>query len=153
MGKPLNLLILAEAPSHQCYRCMSPAARRVGTSWMCTMHWRFFQMRTQAKRTGQLAPTLEQLEAMPTDVCPDCGKRMNWLTKEGSASVATLQHYRDGTFGIVCKTCNTRHAFMPGDSYRAMPKDLKWCRRCEQAKPLADFPGTYCRSCGGRLRA
>ena len=65
---------------------------------------------------------------------------MNLLSRAGERErTASLQHYRDGSMAIVCASCNTRHAFMPGDTYRDMPKDHKWCPRCETAKPFLDY--------------
>lgn len=105
------------------------------------MHYRFGQMRATAKRFGKLVPTHEQLEALALKGagCPDCYREMNWLARNGQSTVATLQHYRDGTLAIVCRSCNTRHAFMPGDTYREMPKDQKLCSACDTIKPLTEF--------------
>jgi hypothetical protein len=97
-------------------------------------------MRATAKRAGKMVPTREQLESMLRDNCADCGVMMNMLSKDGERErTASLQHYRDGSLGIVCTSCNTRHAFMPGDSFRDMPKDHKRCPRCEIVKPFASF--------------
>lgn len=40
---------------------------------------------------------------------------------------------------IVCRSCNTRHASMDGDSYRDMPKDHKQCPACKKIKPATSF--------------
>lgn len=101
---------------------------------------RLKQMRRSAKYRGKYVPSSEELESMiPADMrCPDCGKVMLWKSKKGGHQmhkVASLQHYRDGSLAIVCVSCNSRHASMPGDSYREMPKDHKYCPRCRQCKP------------------
>lgn len=123
----------------RCARCDSLAIRYQGHQWLCAMHYRFGQMRARAKRDGKTVPTHEELAALVRDACPDCGVRMHWLARGHQATVATLQHYRDGSYGIVCRSCNTRHASMPGDSYRDMPKDHKRCPVCEQIKPAPAF--------------
>lgn len=144
----------------KCARCPSLAIRYQGHQWLCALHYRFGQMRAKAKQDGKAVPTHEQLTAIAGDVCADCGVRMNWLAKSGQTTVATLQHYRDGTFGIVCRSCNTRHAYMPGDSYRDMPKDHKRCPKCEQEKPFSAFAAdngrsgpmklkSWCKECSG----
>ena len=108
---------------------------------MCEKHYRYVQMRYTAKRHGKRIPYMEELAAMHTDdlECPDCGVKMNWLSENGAATVASLQHYRDGTMTIVCRSCNTRHAFMDGDTYRHSPKDCKLCPSCQKLKPAKEF--------------
>lgn len=131
-----------------CSRCGDHALRRQGHQWLCAKHYRFGQMRANARRRGLAAPSHEQLDTLvSTELrCADCGVIMNWLARDGQASVATLQHYRDGSFGIVCRSCNTRHAFAPGDSFRTAPPDHKFCPRCDQFKPLSEFHADRSRS-------
>lgn len=146
----------------RCSVCELPAVIVQGHQHLCSKHYRFGQMRANAKRHGKVVPTREELEVMPgTDLyCPDCGIEMNWRSVDGMATVASLQHYRDGTMAIVCRTCNTRHVFMEGDSYRDMEKDHKLCPKCESIKPLSEFTlhssrsgpakrTSWCRSCNG----
>lgn len=123
-----------------CSRCGAEAVRRQGHQWLCSRHYRFGQMRSLARRRGKAVPAHEDLDRMLRDTCPDCGIVMNLLMRKGEAHrTASLQHYRDGSMAIVCLSCNTRHASMPGDTYRQMPKDHKRCPQCEQVKPFADF--------------
>lgn len=126
-------------------------AVRFQNRWLCGRHYRFRQMRVTAKRHGKAVPTPEQLEALcPRDMrCQDCGAAMQWLAVEGYSTVITLQHYRDGTLGLVCMMCNLKHAKMPGDSYRAWPKDQRKCPRCTQIKSLPEF---YTERRGNRTR-
>jgi hypothetical protein len=135
-----------------CSRCGDPSVRKQGHQHLCAKHYRFGQMRSRAKRDGKLVPSHEQLNLMAgSDLnCPDCTRRMNWLQSEGASTVASLQHYRDGTLAIVCLSCNTRHASMDGDSYRDMPKDHKRCGNCREIKPAAEFTKDLGRS--GELR-
>ncbi len=138
-----------------CSRCGSPALRRQGNQYLCAKHYRFGQMRAMAKRHGKAVPSHEELERLASkgSRCADCNVTMNWLAKEGQATVLTLQHYRDGTFGFVCRSCNTRHAYMPGDSYREIPNDHKYCPRCETVKPDAAFCADNSRSGSRKLKS
>lgn len=124
-----------------CSRCGDEASHWQGRQWLCPKHYRFGQMRAKAKQRGLAVPTQEQLALLvpPGLQCPECHMVMNWLARDGQTFTATLQHYRDGTFGIVCRSCNTRHAYAPGDSFRDSPKDHKFCPRCEQFRPFSDY--------------
>ena len=128
-------------PAFPCSVCGDQSVIKQGNQRLCDKHYRFGQMRTRAKRDGKRVPSRSDLENMPGVclVCPDCGVQMNWRAKDGQATVASLQHYRDGSMAIVCRSCNTRHAFMDGDSYRSMPKDQKQCPCCGSIKPLTEF--------------
>lgn len=130
----------------KCARCDSIAVRHQGHQWLCAMHYRFGQMRATAKKDGKAVPTHDDLAAMVRKTCPDCGVFMHWTAHGHRAAVATLQHYRDGTLAIVCRSCNTRHASMPGDSYRDMPKDHKRCPSCRQVKHESEFTADNGRS-------
>jgi hypothetical protein len=121
-------------------------------------------MRSGAKRAGKYVPSHDELEKLfdPTMLCPDCGVKMNWRARDGQSTVASLQHYRDGSLAIVCRSCNTRHAFMKDDDYREMPKDHKLCPCCKSIKPLTAFVAdntrsglakrkSHCKSCSDTL--
>lgn len=143
-----------------CSRCYDAASHRQGHQWLCPKHYRFGQMRGKAKQRGLTVPSHEQLALLvpPGMICPECNVKMNWLARDGQTFVATLQHYRDGTFGIVCRSCNTRHAYAPGDSFRDAPNDHKFCPRCRKFRPPQDFSAdngrkgnmrrkSWCKSC------
>lgn len=125
----------------KCSRCDLDATIKQGNQWLCDKHYRFGQMRVLAKRRGKLVPSHDLLESLAFHGmgCPDCGVTMNWRAKDGQATVASLQHYRDGSLGIVCRSCNTRHAFMDGDTYRDLPSNFKFCPGCKQEKPATEF--------------
>jgi len=135
-------------PAFSCSVCALQATVKQGNQHLCDKHYRFGQMRATAKQHGKLVPTRGELESMDGSslVCPDCGVQMNWRAKDGQSTVASLQHYRDGSMDIVCRSCNTRHAFMDGDSFREMPKDHKFCPSCKQTKPLFEFTADKSRS-------
>lgn len=128
-------------PAFSCSRCGEEATHKQGNQRLCPRHYRFGQMRATAKRRGLVVPSHQHLEKLAARgmCCPDCNAVMNWLGRDGQTHVASLQHYRDGELAIVCRSCNTRHAFAPGDSYRENPADTKHCPSCKTFKPLTDF--------------
>ena len=136
-----------------CARCICTSVVKQGRQWLCAKHYRFGQMRATAKRDSKTVPTHEQLFSMtpPGLRCPECGVEMNWLARDNQVAVVTLQHYRDGRMGLICRSCNTRHAFAPGDSFSAAPKDHKYCPKCSSFKPDSDFTADNSRSGSRRI--
>lgn len=126
---------------HLCCRCPENSTHYQGHQWLCPKHYRYGQMRANATRHGKFSPSQSEIEEVtPSDMrCPDCSRTMNWLARDDQTLVATLQHYRDGSISIVCRSCNTRHAYMEKDSYRSMSKDHKLCPHCKTIKPLSQF--------------
>ena len=124
-----------------CARCNEKAVRFQGRQHLCARHYRFGQMRASAKRHGKVVPSHAALEAMvPVGmVCPDCDRKMVWFSSQDRELVASLQHYRDGQMALVCRSCNTRHAYMPDDLYRETGPGFKWCPGCEKPLPLSAF--------------
>lgn len=150
-----------------CGRCGGVGARRQGRQWLCAIHYRFGQMRSDAKRRGKAVPSCEQLSELLLSLddmqCPHCSRPMNWLRETGASTQVTLQHYRSGTFGLICLACNTRHGQMEGDSFCDLPADHKRCPGCLTLKPLSDFrtdnstrwanKQSYCKTCANaRMR-
>lgn len=149
-----------------CSRCNTSAVRKQGNQWLCAKHYRFGQMRVNAKRRGKIVPTHDELEALHAEhgnACQDCGIQMNWLAVDGQCSVVSLQHYRNGTLGLVCRSCNTRHAFMKGDTYCDMPPQHKQCPQCSKVKPFSDYAKdagrsgliklkSWCKQCSSEAR-
>jgi predicted RNA-binding Zn-ribbon protein involved in translation (DUF1610 family) len=120
-------------------------------------------MRSKAKQCDKYSPTRDEIESLLNSemLCPDCGVKMNWRSKDGRSTVASLQHYRDGTLGVVCLSCNARHASMPNDSYRNMAKDHKFCPSCQNIKHESCFSldagrsgnlkrKSYCKTCSNK---
>ena len=131
-----------------CSACGDPATTKQGHQHLCDKHYRFGQMRAKAKAGGKAVPSRHDLALMEgVDlVCPDCGVRMNWRARDGQETVASLQHYRDGSMAIVCLSCNSRHASMDGDSFRAMDASSKQCPCCGRIKPSTEFTADNSRS-------
>lgn len=125
--------------------CENVAVYHKQKTHLCVQHLRFTRMRTTALRHKKYKPTFAELEKLAASLeendmaCPDCGVKMNWLAEEGRSTNISLQHYRDGSIGLVCASCNTRHAFMPGDSYRTRNEDEKFCHKCLKLKPISEF--------------
>lgn len=93
-------------------------------------------MINSAKTNNKLVPTQDDLEKMFNEkmVCKDCNIDMVWTRKESQSRVITLQHYRNGSLGLVCMSCNSRHGAMKDDSFLLMPKDFKYCPCCKIEK-------------------
>ena len=125
----------------RCSCCVRVAVIKQGNQWLCDKHYRFGQMRASAKRNGKAVPTRAELEAMLTQDfhCPECRRKMNWRSVDGQDTVASLQHYRDGRLGIICLSCNSRHAAAPSDSFSDFPKDCKYCPRCQTFKSDSEY--------------
>lgn len=124
-----------------CAKCGAPAVVVQGRQWLCQKHYRLGQMRANAKRRGKSVPSLAEIEALipPNMQCRHCLRIMPWLGRYDRSAVASLQHYRDGSLGIICRSCNTRHASMPGDTFNDLPLRHKMCPACRTIQPDAAF--------------
>lgn len=140
----------------KCKWCKGTAFIKQGRIWLCKKHYRFQQMRVRAKRKGKEVPSYNLLDEMLYLVgsvymaCPACGSKMNWLSSEGKRTVISLQHNRDGTLGFLCRSCNTRHAYFPGDTFYDVPFGHKFCNDCQQVLPFKVFSRDKFRSDGYR---
>jgi len=125
----------------QCYICGDSKSKTYKQKNVCVKHGRFLQMQHTARADKKYVPSLYEIEKLvPSDMrCQDCGVVMNWLHVENRKTGAVLQHYRNGTIGIVCTSCNVKHGLMPGDSYKDVPAGHKLCRSCKTIKPLNMF--------------
>ena len=121
----------------------------------CPRCWRFYYMLRGAKFKGKSIPTIGQLhelvESLDDFKCPHCDRVMVWLSKDGASTVITLQHYRTGEFGLICRACNTQHAKMPEDMFLSLSNDEKWCPRCSTVKKKSEFYAD--RSVASQLKA
>lgn len=156
----------------RCKWCSRKAYVRQGRIWLCKKHYRFSQMRTCAKRHNKYVPTYEELELLTINtlqidkgkVCPECNRVMNWVKKDGSSTVVTLQHDRSGNIKLLCQSCNSRHSKYDGDSFYTRNKSKKLCPKCKDEKELSDFfnvkssskrwlnKGSYCKDCNRKYQ-
>jgi hypothetical protein len=116
-------------------------------------------MQKVARHDKKYVPSLFEIEKLiPKDmICQDCNSVMHWIDDSNRAKGAVLQHYRDGSLGVVCFSCNTKHGAMVGDSYRDLPSGCKFCNVCKTIKPLSmfsirrdgkkEYPVSKCKSC------
>lgn len=128
---------------------------------LCKRHTRFSQMRSCARQHGKSVPSLAELEALADSLrgfrCPGCLRKMNWMAIEGQATVVSLQHDRSGYIRLLCRSCNARHASLPGDSFYEIPTGHKFCPDCKRVLKHDSFHAdrsgrwkdrsTYCREC------
>lgn len=143
----------------KCYVCGNEAIQRHGRSNMCEVHVRFKQMQKTATQDKKYVPSMYELEKLvPSDMCcQDCGQIMHWIDDNNRPAGAVLQHYRDGSLGIVCASCNAKHGQMLGDSYRDLPAGHKYCSSCKTIKPRLmfhvrrdakkEYPMSKCKQC------
>lgn len=126
-----------------CRYCKVPTTHKRWNSWMCLMHSRFSQMRSDARKEGNLIPTMDQLHNFHAGLkdmkCPHCQVKMNWLKKDGTRTVITLQHYRNGSMGFLCFSCNSRHSKGNGDDFMDIPITHKRCSCCRYVLPMNAF--------------
>lgn len=125
-----------------CRRCILPAVI-LGSRVLCAMHYRFDGMRQSAKRDGKYVPTESELLELLNSCklsCPVCKRAMNWRMIDGTETVITLQHNRDGTLAFLCMSCNSRHQAYPADDFFKVGPDRKRCSGpCKRVRPLSDF--------------
>lgn len=131
-----------------CSLCPNESVIKQGHQFLCVRHYRLRQMRHKAKYDGKSAPSMSELETMIPDgmICPFCKKVMNWRRCDGQATVITIQHDRSGLVRMLCQSCNTRHAFFPGDTFYDHDQSKRRCGCCKLALPLDRFPSN--RTCG-----
>ncbi|MGR3218716.1 MAG: hypothetical protein ACUZ8H_02715 [Candidatus Anammoxibacter sp.] len=143
-----------------CQWCNEGAVRKQGRIWLCPKHYRFQQMRVNAKRYWKEVPLYWELENMLSwtegMVCQPCKRPMNWLSEEGQSTVVTLQHDRSGTMRLICRACNSCHHHYEGDTFYDKPEGTKLCKSCNRILPELDFCKdnskasklkSYCREC------
>lgn len=143
-------------PAFPCSCCGVTAFRIQGHQWLCEKHYRFGQMRAKAKQAQKYVPSRLQLDELYKEgfACADCQLPMCWTVHNGTQElVATLQHYRDGSIALVCRSCNSRHGSMTGDTYRDMPKDHRKCPQCNEVKPFVMFSADNGRSGKMKLKS
>lgn len=144
----------------ECRRCVRDAVINSGNYSYCAYHYRFIRIRIEAKRKGKTVPTEKELEDLLEKhsdmICPACKHKMNWLGRDGRKNVLTFQHNMNGTFGILCHSCNAAHQFIPNDRFYEKPTGRRFCQDCKEFLPLDSFfkdlrltsgVKTYCKEC------
>lgn len=138
--------------SSKCHKCESKSDVNYGHYSYCSKHYREIGMRSQAKSKGKTVPSKEQMEELICSVgdmgCPVCKIKMNWLARDGKKTCITLQHNRDGSFALICFSCNVKHQFMPGDSFYDLNPGYKFCQMCKTEKMISEFFADKRLSCG-----
>lgn len=129
---------------------------------MCVVHRRLARMIMGSIVRGMPCPPMDEMEKMIPDgmVCGDCGCEMIPYVPAGQDATRrmVIQHYRSGDIAIVCHSCNSRHARLPGDKFLEVGPDEKWCRRCDRILKLDGFyknsastgykgASSYCKEC------
>ena len=141
--------------------CDEPAVLFCGRDNKCQIHARFRQMKDGARKAGKYNPTVEELEALasanPKLECPHCGVKMNWLRNgDDILTQITLQHYYDGSVGLICYSCNCRDGAMKHEECFSLPEGKHICNTCGEMKGLEEFPkyaraktghGGICKKC------
>lgn len=147
----------------QCSVCKEPATIFSKQTNLCVIHYRMRQMRYDAQASGKVIPTDSAIQALFDSAaasgmkCSVCSVKMNWLKRDGVKTIATLQHDRDGTFRLLCLSCNVKHQFWPEDSFYTREPGHKRCTRCEATLPLDKFrvrdgyPNSTCRKCDSQM--
>lgn len=144
-----------------CSWCRVDGFRVQGHLFLCKKHYRFQQMRSKAKQVGKKVPSYDELEKLLNELsdfkCPKCNRGMNWLSKEGTSSVLTLQHDHSGDVRFLCLSCNVRHGGKGTDEFYSWPNNHKKCPGCKLILPFDKFATdrsdrfenkyTYCRKC------
>jgi len=126
-----------------CKWCQSTPYMKQGRIWLCVKHYRFGQMRCNAKRHGKKVPTYSELENLLHGLymfcCPLCSHTMKWTSKENKKRVITLQHNHNGSVQFLCRSCNTKHIHIPNDGIYELPDNQKYCSSCKEIKPYKEF--------------
>ncbi len=150
-------------------KCSRQGCERVGekrhspTLSYCRRCYRIMKMLTGAhRRYPGIVTTWEQIaelwnKAEERGTCPHCLNPMPLYSEDGKRKgMATIQHYDDGTLGIICLTCNLAHSKSPlRDKLFSLQLDQKYCPDCQQVKSRDDFHNqskwngrmTYCKPC------
>lgn len=155
-----SLTIVKNYFSDECRRCARDSVINMGHYSYCAYHYRLIRIRVDAKIKGKMVPTEDELGVLLDKhkdmICPVCKSKMNWLGRDGKKHVLTLQHNMDGTFGILCHSCNAAHQFIPNDGFYSKPAGTRFCQDCKEFLPLNSFfrdsrlnggVKTYCKKC------
>lgn len=162
---PIQLPANRRCTKPTCYKCPAAPVIFSRQTNLCAVHYRMRQMKYDAQASGKVIPDDAVIQSLFDAAiadgmkCPVCGVVMNWRATDGRKTVLSLQHNRDGTFGLMCLGCNVRHQFYPGDDFYSIPAGHRHCKGCNVTKPLTEFsahrypkrqavyPRTLCKKC------
>ncbi len=109
-----------------------------GTRFYCPKHYRFTQMRHQAKTRNKYKPSFEELERLliecgPEMQCTNCHRIMIWHGQSRKLDgVISLQHNNNGSIQFLCFGCNSAHGNSQlGDKYFDLKNNEKYCADCK----------------------
>lgn len=127
-----------------CSQCNCEATYVDKRRRLCDMHYRINQMRQDSWTRYKVKHSIQELvNLIPENLaCPKCNVAMVWRrakNQKGLNNQLTIQHWRDGSIGFLCMSCNVRHSSMYGDSYKEMDVDQKKCPKCNTIKPKDQF--------------
>lgn len=127
-----------------CSKCDSVADKVDGKRRLCFRHYRLKQMRGCAKRRGLYVPSEQELslsiDSLDCEKCPECGRKMSIHSSIcGLALVMSLQHWSDGSFSIICYSCNSRHGTLGDKRLSQVSPDSKFCVTCKELKNISEF--------------
>jgi len=138
----------------------------------CAWHSRVYDMRFLARRKGKVDPGAQFFEDarradMKCDICPQTMLLVKSGRDSKSKRLMTLQHERDGSFNLICISCNSAegHWIGPGpwrDEYARNQNGEKWCPSCDKILPFDYFYldertrlgiSSYCKHCDSIKRS
>jgi hypothetical protein len=149
-------------PTNLCDKtgCYALATRKWSNTKYCEKHFRFKEMRHNAKSSKKYVPSYDELENLYSEnsamICRYCGKQMHWRDDHGKIVQLTFQHRDDGLLEFICHGCNNAHGHSKmhnRDYFLEIPIGMKWCPRCKNIYTLNNFYKNkdrftcYCRDC------
>lgn len=96
-------------------------------SYYCLPCFRTFKMLEGTYKKNKERPDFWVLRQMLWDnrLCPECGKIMYWApSKTNKGDTVSLQHYEDGTIGVLCHSCNTSDGLKKGQLRGFLRKEV-----------------------------
>lgn len=109
-------------------------------SWYCVLCTWINNRRTFSKRRNKYTPPWAELYELVVSYCPHCNRKMHYERGGNMKLVATLQHYDDGTIGVICHSCNSAHGpAKRGDNWQDVPEGHKWCPKCDTVQEVNGF--------------
>lgn len=131
--------------------------KRNKTVTYCDKHFVWSDRKRTSKSRNKTFPSIEEFETLWKELinnkfhCLVCRKKMiiKSLQKGLKGCVVSLQHWKDGSLGLICTACNTGHGHSKlGDDWKHVPKNFKYCPACDKIKNKENFGKNRSRSNG-----